>query len=243
MIGIMCCNEFAERPVQAVATRFLAPLSSLSGATALMIPALADLMDVETMSGRLDGLLLAGSRSNLAGHRYGRATSQGPSDEQRDEVALSLASRMIERGRPVFGICRGFQELNVLFGGSLRDLDDGAHQAPPSPCGNYEKLFRHEHEIALTDGGVLAGASARRRLKVNSAHQQGVERLGSGLDVEAVATDDGLVEAFSARPAGAAVLAVQWHPEVAAERCAVSRSFYRLIGLALRGAARDTAAS
>lgn len=230
----MCCNDFAERPVQVVATRFLAPLSSLSGATALMVPALAELADVAALGGRLDGLLLTGSRSNLAGHRYGRAGAQGPCDEQRDEVALSLAAHMIERGRPVFGICRGFQELNVLFGGTLRDLEGEAHLAPPSPCGDYEKLFRHEHDIALSAGGLLSEASGRRRLKVTSAHRQGVDRLGRGLAVEAVATD-GLVEAFSARPAGAEVLAVQWHPEIAAGNCPVNRSFYRLMGLALRG--------
>lgn len=234
VLGIMCCNEFAERPVQTVATRFLAPVSGVSNATALLIPALADVMDVAAIGARLDGLLLTGSRSNMAGHRYGRATSQGPADEQRDEVALSLAAHMIERGRPVFGICRGFQELNVLFGGTLRDLDEG-HLAALPPGGDYEALFDHGHEIALSDGGLLAGDSGARRLRVNSAHQQGVDRLGSGLDVEAIATEDGLIEAFSARPAGAQVLAVQWHPEVAAERCRVNRSFYSLMGRALRG--------
>ena len=237
VLGIMCCNEFAGRPVQAVSTRFLPPLASLSGASALIIPAMADCADVEALSQRLDGLLLTGSRSNVAGHRYGRAEARGPADEQRDEVALSLAGRMIERGRPVFGICRGFQELNVLFGGTLRDLDDGCHRAPAGPTDRYEDLFAHQHEVDLAARGRLAEASGLSRRHVSSVHEQGIDRLASGLVVEAVATDDGLVEAFSAQGAGADVLAVQWHPEIAAEHCPVNRAFYALIGQSLRRAA------
>ncbi len=232
LIGIMCCNEFADRPIQSVSTRFLSPLAQLSGATAVLIPADTEAADVAVLSARLDGLLLTGSRSNVAGSRYGRSDGPAHTDEQRDQVALSLASRMIEHGRPVFGICRGFQELNVLFGGTLRDLDDDYHRAF-DPGKSYESQFEHGHEVVLTDGGCFAGVESDRNVRVASAHQQGVERLGRGLAVEAIAPD-GLVEAFSAPGAGAQVLAVQWHPEINAARCPVSRSFYRQIGGALR---------
>ena len=241
VLGIMCCNEFAGRPVQAVSTRFLPPLASLSGASALIIPAMADCADVEALSHRLDGLLLTGSRSNVAGHRYGRTEARGPADEQRDEVALSLAGRMIERGRPVFGICRGFQELNVLFGGTLRDLDHGCHRASTGPSDRYEDLFAHQHEVELAERGRLAEASGLSRRHVSSVHEQGIDRLATCLVVEAVATDDGLVEAFSAEAAGADVLAVQWHPEIAAEQCPVNSAFYALIGQSLRRVAPEGA--
>ncbi len=241
VLGIMCCNEFADRPVQAVSTRFLPPLAKLSGVSALIIPAMADCADIEALSQRLDGLLLTGSRSNVAGHRYGRAQARGPADEQRDEVALSLAGRMIERGRPVFGICRGFQELNVLFGGTLCDLDDGCHRAPAGPTDRYEDLFAHQHEVKLAERGRLAEASGLSRRRVSSVHEQGIDRLAAGLVVEAVATDDGLVEAFSAEGTGADILAVQWHPEIAAEQCPVNSAFYALIGQSLRRTAPETA--
>lgn len=244
VIGVLCCNAFVDRPVQVVASRFVEPLSTLADATVLLVPALADVADTAGLSTVLDGLLLTGSRSHVAPHRYGADGPGDAPDEERDEVALRLSARMIEAGRPVFGICRGLQELNVLFGGTLsRERCAGRHlagagpgAAPGSWEGRFESLFELTHDVRLTDGGVLAGATGRRALTVNSVHEQGIDRLGRGLSVEAVASDDGLVEAIAARPCGAPVLAVQWHPEWDAARSAESRAFFRLIGQALREA-------
>ncbi|NYT41086.1 gamma-glutamyl-gamma-aminobutyrate hydrolase family protein [Sphingomonas sp. R-74633] len=231
LIGVLCCNEVAERPIQVVASRFIAPLTKVSDATVLLVPALADAFDARSIAGRLDGLLLTGSRSNIAASRYGGAWDQTPLDEQRDEVALALADAMIEAGRPVFGICRGMQELNVLFGGTLRGDLEGHHLEDESRP--FECLFTHGHDVELQGAGVLAAATGARRLAVNSVHRQGIDRLGVGLDVEALSPEDGLVEGFSARPNGAQVLAVQWHPEWDVERQAGSRAFFRLVGEAL----------
>jgi len=74
-------------------------------------------------------------------------------------------------------------------------------------------------------------------MRVNSVHEQGIDRLGNGLAIEAVAADDGLIEAVRARPCGADVLGVQWHPEWDADRSAESRAFFGLIGQSLRTAA------
>ena len=232
LIGVLCCNEVAERPVQVVASRFIAPLARLSGATVLLVPALTDMFDARSIASRLDGLLLTGSRSNIAAHRYSDSSwDQTPLDEQRDEVALALADAMIEAGRPVFGICRGLQELNVLFGGTLRGDLNGHHledETRPFDC-----LFTHGHDVTLEETGILAAATGARRLAVNSVHRQGIDRLGIGLNVEALSPGDGLVEGFSARPNGAQVLAVQWHPEWDVERQAGSQAFFRLVGEAL----------
>ena len=234
VIGVLCCNEVAERPVQVVASRFIEPLSRISEAMVLLVPALPDVLDATALIDRLDGLLLTGSRSNVAAGRYGGlAAGEEPLDEDRDEVALALAGRMIEAGRPVFGICRGLQELNVLFGGTLsRTLGEGHHRGEE---GSFDQLFEQEHEVALTEHGMLAQATGARRLRVNSVHRQGIAQLGSGLAVEAVAPD-GLIEAFSARPCGGDVLAVQWHPEWNGARGAGGEGFFRLVGAALRGA-------
>lgn len=233
VIGVLCCNEVFDRPIQAVASRFVEPLSRISNATVLLVPALADVLDAPAVADRLDGLLLTGSRSNVAAHRYGSTVpGEDRLDEERDRVALTLAEHMIEAGRPVFGICRGLQELNVLFGGTLtRDL-------PSHHLGDegyeFADLFDHAHEVRLREGGVLATATGARELTVNSVHQQGIDRLGSDLRVEAIATDDGLIEAFSACPCGGQVLAVQWHPEWDAARCEAGQAFFRLVGDALR---------
>ncbi|MBC9031355.1 gamma-glutamyl-gamma-aminobutyrate hydrolase family protein [Sphingomonas sp. JC676] len=241
VIGVLCCNEFAERPVQAVASRFIEPLRRLSGATVLLVPALSDALDAQALGERLDGLLLTGSRSNVAASRYGGRTSdQDRLDVQRDEVALTLGAHMIERGKPVFGICRGLQELNVLFGGTLTHDLAAHHRRGPGLA--FDALFDHEHDVTLAEDGILAAATGATRLRVNSVHEQGIDRLGTGLAIEAIATDDGLVEAFSASPCGAPVVAVQWHPEWNVDASAAGRAFFSLIGDALGAAPRALAA-
>ena len=233
MIGVLCCNEIAERPIQSVASRFIEPLSRISNATVLLVPALTDALDACALAGRLDGLLLTGSRSNVAASRYGgEAHGDDRVDEQRDEVALALGAKMIERGRPVFGICRGLQELNVLFGGTLtRDLP--GHQRCTERF-SFEELFDHAHDVDLDARGMLAQSTGLGRITVNSVHEQGIDRLGSGLTIEAIAAEDGLIEAFSAHPCGAPVLAVQWHPEWNVDARPESRAFFELVGGALR---------
>lgn len=236
VIGVLCCNEVFDLPIQAVASRFIEPLSRISGATVLLVPALEDVLDASALTDRLDGLLLTGSRSNVAADRYGAARQgAGRLDEQRDAVAIALAGRMIERGRPVFGICRGLQELNVLFGGTLTpDLEPGHHHRA-EPDLPFEDLFAHTHDVTLAEGGLLASAIECSRLTVNSVHHQGIDRLGKGLRIEAISAEDGLVEAFSANDGAATVLAVQWHPEWGGATCSSGQAFFSLLGEALRG--------
>jgi putative glutamine amidotransferase len=138
---------------------------------------------------------------------------------------------MIEACKPVFGVCRGLQELNVLFGGTLRtDLAD-AHKHPEADDIPFEDLFGHHHSVDLVGGGMLAPGSSMR-IAVNSVHEQGIDRLGAGLKVEAVESGGDLVEGFSSPACGAPVLAVQWHPECDADHCSVSRGFFELLGTA-----------
>jgi putative glutamine amidotransferase len=241
IVGVMCCNEVAGRPIQAVATRFIRPLADLSGASVLLVPAVADAIDVGSLAGTLDGLLLTGSRSHVAPARYGGGEAveapEAERDPERDEVALRLAGAMIEAGRPVFGICRGMQEINVLFGGTLsREACGGRHMQ--GEWSDHAGLFRHRHEVLLTRGGLLADRIGDERILVNSAHQQGVARLGGGLSVEAVAPDDGLVEAIAAPDEG--VLAVQWHPECDLGHPA-GAAFFAMLGSAVRGERRYAA--
>ena len=107
------------------------------------------------------------------------------------------------------------------------------HHAPDGV--DFDALFDHRHKVELVDGGLLASAYDAASLDVNSVHYQGVDRLADGLTVEARAPD-GLVEAYSARPNGAPLLAVQWHPEWATDANAQSQAYFRLLGRALRGA-------
>lgn len=240
VLGVVCCTRtVGSEPAQAVMNRYLEPAVRYADAAALLVPSAAGWMTAREVAGRLDGVLLTGSPSNIEPARYGQdvADPPGPFDPGRDAMTAALIEAMLELGRPVFGICRGLQEINVAFGGALRrDMSENPallhHHAPDDAA--FDVMFEHRHEVTLTDGGVLRDAIGRDRLTVNSVHFQGIDRLGDGLSVEARAPD-GVVEAVSAQVNGAPVLAVQWHPEWRTDGNADSQAFFRLLGDALRG--------
>lgn len=181
----------------------------------IMIPDLVG----ETMAAflrDLDALVLQGG-ADMAPESYGETPIENGrwrGDKYRDDYELALIDYFMKRGKPILGICRGFQVLNVYFGGTL--YQDLATQRPQSikhrDAVEYDQV---NHEVTLTPGGLLdtlyQNDPSRR---VNSVHHQGVKDLGKDLAVLATSKDDGLIEAFAY--AGAApghVLAVQWHPE------------------------------
>jgi putative glutamine amidotransferase len=245
VLGITCCNRpLGAETAQAVIDRYVRAAMTWADASALLAPAIPELMHARDVAARLDGLLLTGSPSNVEASRYGEAAADadGPFDPGRDAMALALIEAMLALGRPVFGVCRGLQEINVAFGGALsRDVAASglAHHAPPET--GLAAMFAHQHDVDLAPGGVLATASGRRRLRVNSVHYQGISRLGEGLRVEALAPD-GLVEAVSAVVGGGQVLAVQWHPEWRTQADEASRLVFQLLGRAMRGEMLDIAA-
>lgn len=238
--GIICCTRTVGiEPAQAVMNRYVASAMAYADAAALLVPSMPGLMRAADVASRLDGLLLTGSPSNLDPGAYGEAADDapGPFDPARDAMTGDLIRAMLDLGRPVFGICRGFQELNVAFGGTLRrDVSENPdllrHHAPDEV--GFNEMFDHVHDVELAPGGVLAAALGQARIRVNSVHYQGVQRLGEGLSVEAQA-DDGVVEAFSTRVNTAPVLAVQWHPEWRTGENPQSQVFFGIFGRALRG--------
>ncbi len=243
VLGLICCTRDVGLELgQAVVNRYVLAAARHARASTLLAPSLAGAAEAADIAPRLDGLLLTGSPSNVETRRYGDVDphAQGPFDADRDEMALRLTDAIIAAGKPVFGVCRGLQELNVAFGGTLRrdlgdepsrHLDGIGHHAPDDA--SLDELFAHEHEVTLRPGGVLARRFGADRLRVNSVHYQGVDRLGAGLTPEAAAPD-GVVEAFSADVGEARVLAVQWHPEWDADRNSQSAGFFDLLGRALR---------
>lgn len=214
-------------------------VAQAAGALPLVLPADAQIVDIESLLAHVDGVLLTGSPSNVSPHRYGgQMKPDDPSlDLDRDATVLPLVHRLIGAGVPVLGICRGFQELNVAFGGTLNsavhalpgalDHREGDHARP------IPQWYEDSHGVDIAPDGVMAGLTAQRRAMVNSLHHQGIDKLGSGLDVEAVAPD-GLVEAFSVRGAGAFALAVQWHPEMRVHDDELSRRIFAAFGDACR---------
>lgn len=194
----------------------------LSGhAMAVMIPAVtrdsivqrSDL-DLDDYAQALDGLVLQGG-NDVAPAFYGEQplAPEWAGDAVRDRYEIELIRAFIDAGKPVFGVCRGFQLLNVMHGGTL--WQDIATQRPGSHAhrelGRYE---RHFHEVAIEPGTRLAALyPGLSRTRANSIHHQGIKDLAPGFVVEARCAEDGIVEAFRRTTPGAYVAGVQWHPE------------------------------
>jgi putative glutamine amidotransferase len=208
--------EFAMQ-FHGTAYQYLRAVRDEVGATVFTVPGLADTSNALELLDAVDGVLLTGSFSNIHPSAYGEsiATSEGFYDEQRDAVTLPLIRAALERAVPIFGICRGMQELNVALGGTLHQV---MHEAPGKDDHRsderlpLEAQFEPAHEIEILRGGVLALLVPERRVRVNTSHMQGVNRVADGLRVEAV-SNDGTVEALSVDAARAFAVGVQFHPE------------------------------
>ncbi|MBZ0329039.1 gamma-glutamyl-gamma-aminobutyrate hydrolase family protein [Halomonas sp. ANAO-440] len=215
LVGVIACRRDVEgHSAHVVTDKYLSALRDY-GLAPVVLPVWQDAVDGALLT-HLDGLLLTGSYSNVEPSRYGaeRAPENTRDDLHRDAAALSWIPAAICRGLPLLGICRGFQELNVAYGGTLHQAVQNVpglldHREPDA---DYAARYAPAHGIELHSSGHLAALYPESCSKVNSLHQQGIDRLGEGLRAEAWAPD-GLVEAVSVTAAPAFALAVQWHPE------------------------------
>lgn len=218
IIGVTACRDKTESHYnQRVAEKYVSCITQEVGAVPVVIPALSAGMDVQTLVSRLDGLLFTGSASNVEPHHYqgGESETSELHDPARDAVTLPLIKAAVEAGVPVLGLCRGLQELNVAFGGTLHQRiqeDPTKFDHRMRRDVDFDAKYRKAHEIALTPGSLLERLAGPGPHLINSLHQQGVDRPGERISVEATAPD-GIVEAISVKDAPGFVLAVQWHPE------------------------------
>gem|GEM_PF-40942 len=160
----------------------------------------------------LDGLLLQGG-ADVSPQSYAETATrpEWPGDRVRDMYELELLHEFIESGKPVLGVCRGCQLINVAFGGTL--YQDIATDVPTAGAHVNEDYDQHRHAIHFPDGSTLANMfPGRRDAIVNSIHHQAVKTLGRDLNIEAVSASDGIIEAVRYRRAPF-VMGVQWHPE------------------------------
>lgn len=217
-VGIPCCvKQIGLHPFQVVGDKYVKAVSDGADCFPMLLPALGSWYDYDELLDRIDGLLITGSLSHVHPSRYGGPQSEPgtPHDEARDATTLPLIRRALDRGVPLLGICRGFQELNVVLGGTLHPkiheipgrLDHRADYSEP-----VDVQYGPAHDIKLTAGGELQRIFGKSETTVNSIHWQGIDRLAEGLAIEAVAPD-GQIEAVSVESAQGFALAVQWHPE------------------------------
>ena len=221
-----------------VGEKYLKAIIEAAEAVPLIIPVLADELAIDELVDQVDGVMLTGSQSDIEPHHYG-SKSDDPGalrDPHRDALTLPIARHALDTGVPLFAICRGFQELNVVLGGTLhqkvRDVP-GYHNHKENPDDPLDVQYGPSHPVTLVEGGLLERLAGAGQVMVNSLHGQGVARLADGVTVEAVA-DDGLIEAFTVDDARAFALAVQWHPEWKASSNEFSSAMFRAFGDACR---------
>jgi len=241
VVGVSCCvKSFGPSGLTSHAASDFAIRAAARHANAvpLLVPALGDAADIDAILNIIDGVLLTGSRSNVNPARYGgEPHADGtPEDDLRDATTLPLIRAAIARGLPVLAICRGLQELNVAMGGTLhqrlQDLPGRLdHSAPATD--DLARKFAKAHGVTLTEGGLLHRLAGDRNACVNSLHNQGIDRLGSGLTIEATAPD-GTIEAVRAPATPGFVLGVQWHPEFDCGTDMLSQNIFAAFGEALR---------
>lgn len=228
-----------QYPVQAVGTHNLSAVATVTNATPMVVPAIPNLSSIRDLLDACDGFVLPGGRPNVHPELYGHQPTEahGAFDRDRDELVLPLIRECIDRGVPILGICRGFQEFNVAFGGTLhpeiRDLPGRMNHRMP-PDGTLEEKFEHRHKITLTPGGKFAQVFGADEVLVNSLHGQGIDEPGERVIVEGVAPD-GTPEAVHIQGARGYAMAVQWHPEWNAAQDIVSRPLFESFGRALSG--------
>lgn len=228
-----------HHPSHVVGEKYIAAIVDGSQALALLVPALGERQSTEDVLATVDGLFFTGSYSNLEPHRYGGKPCAPDTlhDAARDATTLPLMRAAIAAGVPVLAVCRGLQEMNVVFGGTL-------HQSVHAVAGfsdhrenkedRLDLQYAPSHTVLLTHGGLLQRlADGANEVRVNSLHDQGIEQLGMGLVVEATAPD-GLIEAVSVSGARAFALGVQWHPEWKHASDLLSTAIFRAFGNACR---------
>lgn len=228
-------------PFHVVGEKYITAVSDAAGGLPLLIPALGNRLDLAGLVQRLDGLLLTGSPSNVAVHHYGGPPDRpdSPQDPARDAITLPLIPVALAAGLPIFGICRGFQELNVALGGTLHTQvhQQSGRYDHRAGQGSYDERYAPRHPVRLVPGGSLARILGTTEIEVNSLHWQGIDRLADGLTVEGEALD-GTIEAVQIRNARNFGLAVQWHPEYRAVENPASLALFRAFGGAARAYAQ-----
>lgn len=217
-------------------------IAKVAGCTPVIIPADPELVGIEELMSHFDGFLFTGGRANVHPEEYGVAPTPayGDFDRGRDHVALPLIRALTERGQPYCGLCRGFQEVNVAFGGSLhpeiRELPGRMNHRMP-PDGTEEQIFELRQNVTFCEGGPFHRLLGRTKVVTNTLHGQGVDRPGDRIVIDGVA-DDGTPEALYVRDAPGFTLSVQWHPEYNAAGDPVSSALFHAFGDAVRDWAR-----
>lgn len=246
VIGVIGNTHSVENrfSAQLVGEQNLRAIADVTGALPLMFAGNPNITDIPTLLDTVDGILLTGGRANVHPSHFNTEphARHEPYDQNRDAVALPLINACVAAGIPVFGICRGFQEMNVAAGGSLhpeiRELPGRMnHRMPRLENGEIHPdlsvVFADRHDVRLTPDGTFARLLGRETIRVNSLHGQGIDELGNRIVVEGVA-EDGTIEAIRFKEAEGFALGVQWHAEYDPQINPINHALFEAFGEAVR---------
>ena len=190
LVGVVCDRFFlGEHDLHSAKHSYVRALMTGANVSPVLIPATRDIETFDSYLDALSGLLFPGGASNVEAHRYGgQGSADMLVDPDRDHVALTLMREAAARDMPMLAICRGFQELNVAFGGKLHtDIHACGHSADhlEDLAEDLSTRYRYRHEIDISPAGILSTLANAPRVRVNSLHRQGVAALAPRLVVEA----------------------------------------------------------
>ena len=250
IVGVIANSHTLEgsHTVQATGERNLCAIADVCGALPLIFAGDARSTDIGALLNVVDGILLTGGRANVHPARFGVTPhpAHEPYDENRDDIALPLVLACVERGIPVFGVCRGLQEMNVAFGGTLHPEVSAIpgrmnHRAPRLENGQMHPdpkvIFADRHDVRLTPEGVFTQLLGRETIRVNSLHGQGIEEPGKRIIIEGIA-EDSTIEAISVAEASSFALGVQWHAEYDPQTNPINRKIFEAFGAAVKARLR-----
>ena len=218
--------------------KYIQALVRVADVLPIMVPSLAEPLEAQAVLELADGVLLTGAYSNVQRHHYGQDAAPAGENEDpaRDGNTLPLIRAIVEAGVPVFGICRGLQEMNVALGGSLYPRlheTEGRMDHREDTEAPIAVQYGPAHKVDLVEGGVLHTILGEKSFMVNSVHGQGIRDLAPALAAEAVAPD-GTIEAVSVKNSTTFAVAVQWHPEWKAWENPQSTKLFKAFGQAAR---------
>ena len=240
IIGIISNHHLIndEYSVQGAGMINISAVADVAEGLPLLVPADPETVQLEDLLEHCAGFVFTGGRANVHPEEYGEEETEahGAFDRSRDEITLPLIRALVERGQPLLGICRGFQEVNVAMGGSLypeiRDLPGrDNHRMPPE--GTLEEKFALRHEVTFSDGGVFHRLMGSQTVQTNTLHGQGIKSAAPRVIIDGHAPD-GTAEAIYIDGAPGFTLSVQWHPEWNAKDDPVSRPLFAAFGEACR---------
>ena len=232
-------TNFGGRQVShSTGLRYVNAVANFTNGIPILIPSSIRGKDLDHLLQKIDGIVLTGGRANIEPHHFGGEPfpPDEPIDIERDAIVLELIPKCTKLGIPIFGICRGIQEMNVAYGGTLHYRvhllpDKNDHRMPRGDNVTVEEIFKLKHKIDFVENGYFSKLLNKKNCLVNSLHGQAIDKIADELKIEAF-SDDGVIEAVTIANHPSFAVGVQWHAEYQPENNELNRCLFKEFGLA-----------